>query len=236
MVLEEAHERVLPLERLATRPRRPVVRPLERDPVRTPAVGAEVVVQALAAPVVVRLPRVQRDLDEDRRLPARRRPDDDVGDCRSARLGSVREQEFDQVVAADGVFRHRQRVRDGPAGVEPSRAEVRGRHGPRGALLGGGAARQARDATGAQAAVPAEPIDDDAVAGLRLRAHVQVHHAARQHARLGRVALDRTAGRRRRQPVHGPALRVLGRDRIGCGRDAGHQRGEVDEERHAAPG
>ena len=212
VLLEEVDERQLVRPRSSAssgrtggRTRRACTTPLHADARRFP-------VQAEAAPAVVRLPRVDRGLDEDRRLlrrPARGRRT--APSCRGprrrrssagARRGSSRSPSP----------RHADRVGDGqPAPRSPSPIGQRDRlRLP---------ARPCRPPAGTPAgvrrsAVPAEPVDLDAVARGGRRRDVQVDRVARRDADLGRVALDRSAERPRDAPARRSRAGVFALDRV----------------------
>ena len=208
--LEEADERHLPDDRpLPARCERAV----EGDAVRGCAAGRVHVVEALAAPVVVRLPGVHRDLDEDRGAARRRRADDEEDGRSLAALRPARQEEVRDVVPADGVARQLELVRDRPAG-DGLAVPVGARMGLRGPLLVGAAAGNAADEAAARAAVPAHAVHLDAVAGRRRGRHVEVQRLAGQEAQLRRVALDARRGRLLREPGRRSRKRVLGLHRI----------------------
>ena len=190
LALEEAHELDLPPHRCL---RHLAERPVEGDPVCARAVE---VVEALAAPAVVRFPRVDRDLDEEARsdrLLALTQNEEGRGGATLVR--PVREDRLHEVVAARPVRVALDRVGHGPAGTDRRRG--RGRAvgnrdlGARLSLLVGVAARDARDEPRSGSSVPAEPVDGEAIAVLR--ADVDVDVLSRCDADLGSVEGDAVA-------------------------------------------
>src|SRR5207245_314895 len=104
-----ANELDTPCEELQLRARTP--RPVERHPVRSDLAVAVVVVETLAAPAVVRLPRVDRRDDEDLRALARWISDDEEDVARRSAPGKRQSR---LVVPARPVGADADRVGDGP--------------------------------------------------------------------------------------------------------------------------
>src|SRR5262245_30026791 len=216
--LQEADELDLPLPGRLVAARQ---RPLEGDARRTTArrVG---VVKALPAPRVVRLPRVHRDLHEDRGSALGVRADDERLEGRFPLLNPGSELELCDVEAARPAGRDRQFVRHRPSGTGPAalRCRILRAVGVLPAVL-----RNAGEPAPAEPVVPAQPEDVDVVGLGRLRRDVEVDRPAGGDGDFRAVALDRRSANVGPRPFGGSLLRVLCRDGV-PGRECCEKNGE----------
>ena len=219
LALEEPHEVDLPVERALRCERE---RPVERDANGGREIAAVERIETLSAPRVVRLPGVDRNLNDDLRVTTRRLADDEGDVATRARFVSpARQAEQRVVVAGDPARRDRERVGDGPAGTDDPCDGILGAAAERTALPVAPTDRQTREQTGAATAIPAEPVHLDPVPVTLSRRDVETHALSRQDARLGRVALDTRGRVRGREPLGriGTGQSVLHLNRVGwrCG-------------------
>ena len=184
--------------------RLPEIRAVEADVVRALQAGRVEVVQALAAPRVVRLPRVHRHLDQNR-CPA-------LGirayDERHRPARAIRQRdETHEVVATHPVLRDLDGVRDRPGCADRARCRVcDGRVVDlTGAVLE--ACGQTPDEPRPRARVPAQAEDLDPVAPAAR--DVKVQRFAGADARLGGVARGRCVTPASLTPAGGAGERVL---------------------------
>ncbi len=185
----------------ALRPVRPIERDARSEPPRQ--LPGRVRVERLAAPRVVRLPRVHGRLDDEVGSPI---VDDDE---RREHRPAVVAHELHAEVAGDEVPRERDAKRGGPgAAHHPGSGLDRARR-----LRPDGARTALRHATRAGAPVPAEPVQDPAhlVAAVGRGLHLDRVSGARGHAI--QVRLQRPARIRPHAPGRLARERVLGGDR-----------------------
>ena len=189
-----------------------VVRAVERNVV---VADARVIpVQAPPAPAVVGLPRVDRGLDENGRTPRARRAHDKWNPGAPTHVGALREHEVCEVIAA-------RPVRAGADGVghRPVQRKQPGRRiGAWNRLARAGSRRRAPGYAGedspASSAVPADAIDDDAVAGTCGRRDVEMKRVARGDADFRGVAFDPRHTWSPHHPGSCPGVLVLERDDV----------------------
>ena len=218
LALEEPHEVDLPVERALRCERE---RPVERDPNCWREIAAVEGVEALPAPRVVRLPGVDRNLDEDPGVTTWRLPDDEGHvSARAGLVSPTRQAQQRVVVAGDPARWDRERVGNGPAGTDDPCDGILGAATECTALPVAPTGRQTREQSGTATSIPAEPVYLDPVSVTLVRRDVEAQALSRQDAGLRRVALDTSGRIRGREPLGGigAGLGVLHLNRVGCRR------------------
>src|SRR6266700_7290327 len=181
--------------------------------------GAKLV-EALAAPTVVGLPRIDRHLDQHRGRGSRRALAHNQRNApHGAGVRATHDLEFGLVVAGDRVRRDLDTIGHAPGGPEqPGDGAGCGWRGLGSRGVARAATRHAHDQAPPDPPVPPQPVHEHPIARARRRGHVQVKALPRGDAGLRSVTSDHRPRAGWDLPARGARARILSLHRIGGGR------------------